>query len=119
MGRVFNIGWVGGGGVACVGCIAKDAREQRPLHYPGRVLTASKNAEQTTSFWKKSHIMTDGRTAPAIQLPARDMELIDNCNPSSLPTSTDEGQLVHGANKYSQIGLDAATKTLELMLAGS
>ena len=102
-----------------MGCIAEDVREQRPLHYPGRVLTSSRATEPSTSFWKKSHIMTDGRTAPAMQLAARDMELIENCNPHSLPNSTDEGQLVHGANKYAQIGLDAASKTLDLMMAGS
>lgn len=67
-------------------------------------------------FWKKSGLISDGRSEPAKQLTGRDMRSVEQCSSTSLPSSTDADCSVKGALKFAQIGGDGATKMLRLLI---
>jgi hypothetical protein len=97
-----------------------DARDTRPLLYNGRLMQAS-HVKLNESPWKKSQLIVTGRTEPCKQLGTRDMESIEEVDPSSLPSGAgDEKDLpVQKGKKYEQIGDDAAEKTLTALIEGA
>lgn len=77
-----------------------DQRDQRPMVYSGRVITMS--GKDGGDVWKKSKLLLDGRTEPARQLLAKDMDMVENTTPTVLPQTSDEGAYPSGANKFAQ-----------------
>jgi hypothetical protein len=97
-----------------------DQRDTRPLLYQGRVMVAS-HVKLHETPWKKSHLILHGRTEAAKQLGTRDMESIEETDPSSLPSGAgDEKDLpVQKGKRFEQIGDDAAEKMLTAMIEGA
>ena len=88
----------------------------RPMTYPGRILQQAKVADKEV-IWQKSRLLLDTRTEVASQLRASDMDQTENCAVNALPETTEENSMVHGAPKYSQIGIDGCLKTFEALFA--
>lgn len=90
------------------------------MAYGGRLLTptatAVSNEEgKTTWVWRDSSLYKMRRNVEeAKQLPAKHMIMQEDIDPKSLPSS-DLGHL-HGAQKYAQLGADAAHKLLKSAL---
>ena len=74
--------------------------------YTGRVLLAE-HIKDNETVWRRSKLLLEGRTAPAKQLPAKEMRAIEDLDPSALPVMNDAYNL-QGAQKFQQIGDDAA-----------
>ena len=94
-----------------------DTRDKRPLLYHGRFVLAAHIKEHETP-WKHSLLYNDCLTAPAAQLATRDMRVVEDLDPSALPTSYDDsttGTIQHAA-RYQQIGEDAADKVISTLL---
>ena len=84
-----------------------DARDKRPLVYPGHILTPIlDDGIEKESIWRKSSLFNNNFAGPAKQLSARDMECIESLNPQSLPTGD---AYPKNANKYCQLGEDCYT----------
>jgi hypothetical protein len=77
-----------------------DQRDQRPMVYSGRVITMA--GKDGGEVWKKSRLLMEGRTEPARQLPAKDMDMVENTVASTLPQTTDDGAYPSGAHKFAQ-----------------
>ena len=94
----------------------KDARDGRPLAYTGRFVMPNPVALQKENevlpwLFKDSMLYRTRRnTVEAKQLPGRNMVGMESVGPTSLPST--DGSYVHGAQKYCQIGGDAAEKLL-------
>jgi hypothetical protein len=84
-----------------------DSRDHRPCMYPGRFVTAA-SATDTDKTWKNSRLFNECISKPSIQLPTKDMKLVEDLAPSALPDSA----RISPANKYMQIGEDAALNLL-------
>lgn len=95
--------------------LCKDARDDRPLTYPGRVLMPAAVVGKDY-FWKKSGVLTNGRTESVKQMASKDMRTIEDCNASALPSTTAADGGVRGAAKSAQIGGPAASKVLTLLI---
>ena len=100
---------------------SQDERDDRPLVYPGQVLTSpsTDNVTDKGYVWKKSSLFRKSRTAEAQQLQGRDMITVETVGETTLPSSTsiEMSGTVKGANKWAQIGPDAATKLLQALTA--
>ena len=90
----------------------KDSRDQRPLSYRGRVVTGHME-EKPEWLWRTSQIIRDGRTSPAEQLAATNMQRIEDPDPIAMPSIT---EAVCGARKFEQIGPNAFLKMMESTL---
>jgi hypothetical protein len=96
-----------------------DARDLRPLTYPGRLVHAS-HVKDSEWFWRTSKLAREGRTELASQLMSRDMVSVEDLDPTSLPASVDTtGAVVQGARKFEQIGGDAADKLMTALFEGA
>ena len=88
----------------------QDQRDQRPMAYSGRMLSPATTTGDW--MWKDSSLFKLRRTmSDAKQLPSKNMIEIENMDPSALPATVSTSTL-HGAQKYAQIGCDAAHKLL-------
>ena len=86
------------------------------MAYNGRVLMPASvetgKDKEGDWIWKASALIKLRRTPQeATQLASKNMVVIEDMNQSALP-GTDVSNL-HGANKYAQIGCDAAQKLLK------
>ncbi|CAE7272121.1 unnamed protein product [Symbiodinium microadriaticum] len=99
-----------------------DERDDRPLVYPGHLLTSPSVDLQTSGsfLWKKAALFRRSRTNEANQLSGKDMIIMEQVGESVLPgsTSVEMATTVKGAMKWAQIGADAATKLLHALLDG-
>ncbi|CAE7215022.1 unnamed protein product, partial [Symbiodinium sp. CCMP2456] len=99
-----------------------DDRDDRPLVYPGHLLTSpSVDLQSSGSFlWKKAALFRRSRTNEANQMSGKDMIIMEQVGESVLPASTsvEMATTVKGAMKWAQIGPDAATKLLHALLDG-
>ena len=68
-------------------CESKDARDMRPLIYPGRVLVQNNAVTSASWMWKKSQLIQQGRTDLAQQQAPSEMEHMDETNSGALPLS--------------------------------
>eukprot|EP00439_Symbiodinium_sp_Y106_P034386 s8141_g4.t1 len=97
-----------------------DDREDRPLIYPGHLLTsvATDTIPAGNFFWRRSALFKKSRTPEAKQLGGREMLSVEEVGEASLPASTsiELSGTVKGAQKWAQIGPDAATKLLQCLL---
>ncbi|CAE7932565.1 unnamed protein product [Symbiodinium necroappetens] len=97
-----------------------DDRDDRPLVYPGHLLTSpSVDLQASGSFlWKKAALFRRSRTNEANQLSGKDMIIMEQVGESVLPgsTSVEMATTVKGAMKWAQIGADAAMKLLHALL---
>jgi len=92
----------------------KDQRDQRPMAYSGRMLSPAGNLSEW--MWRDSSLFKLRRTlSEAKQLMSKHMVEIENMDPASLPSTVSTSNL-HGAQKYAQIGSDAALKLLSTTL---
>ncbi|CAK9040562.1 unnamed protein product [Durusdinium trenchii] len=100
-------------------CFGKkaDLRDGRPCTYPGRLLVHPNAKEK--QIWHNCLLMKVGRTAEAEMLHARDMCQVEDVSADALPTTVDDDMaVIQGAQKYQQIGCNAATKILDAALDG-
>ena len=96
--------------------MCEDARDERPMIYPGRLLLPAAPEKEKKAFWKKSALFTDGRTAAANQMPGKEMRQVERVGEGLLPGTTDADTSVRGALKTAQMGPDAASKILKLVV---
>ena len=80
-----------------------DSRETRPLLYPGRFLLPE-HLKEHESIWRSSKLFLDGRTTPAVQIPGREMRIIEDLDPAALPGSYDDSitSTVQGAKSLNK-----------------
>ncbi|CAJ1437658.1 unnamed protein product [Effrenium voratum] len=99
---------------------SQDARDGRPLAYTGRLVLPNpavlQNGNEAIPWvFKDSALYRNRRnTVEAKQLPSRSMVAMESLDPTSLPSV--DGSYVHGAQKYVQIGGDAAERLLESLV---
>ncbi|CAE7881797.1 unnamed protein product [Symbiodinium sp. KB8] len=98
-----------------------DDREDRPLSYPGHLLTsvATDTLPAGDFLWRKSTLFKRSRTPEAKQLGGREMISVEEVGETSMPASTSIqlSGTVKGAQKWAQVGPDAATKLLQSLVA--
>ena len=94
-----------------------DARDNRPLMYPGRLVFPGTLLDVRTSPWFMSKLRADGRTEAVEQVASKDLLTMEDLNPDALP-STDEERYVGGARKYEQLGPCAAEALFSSLLDG-
>lgn len=91
-------------------------RDQRPLGYSGRVVgpLPSSLEENQEWLWKTSSLVQLRRTiGEAKQLKSNAMIAQEQIGPSVLPPSdSGKSSTIHGAQKYAQLGCDAAEQIL-------
>ena len=93
---------------------SKDQRDQRPMAYSGRMLSPAGTLAEW--MWRDSSLYKLRRTlVDAKQLPSKHMVEIENMDPGALPPTVSTSNM-HGAQKYAQIGSDAAHKLLSSAL---
>ena len=88
----------------------QDERDSRPMMYPGRVLTLEGHG--IPSCWKKSKLMTEGRTDPCEMIKPKEMDVVDFIVDDSIGSipKPDSSRADHripfpvGAKKFAQIG---------------
>ena len=95
----------------------KDARDSRPLTYPGRAVVGVAVEEKDWLF-RSCSLIRDGRAAPAEQLAATNMLRVEDPDPDALPAGSTMAD-VTGARKYEQVGPNAFLKVLEACLEGT
>ena len=61
-------------------------RDTRPMMYPGRVLTLE--GRPIADCWKRSSLITGGRTEPCDMLKAAEMDVVDHVGDDNLPKTT-------------------------------
>jgi hypothetical protein len=98
-----------------------DARDSRPLTYPGKLLQAS-HIKDSKSFWKSSDLIKSARTDFAIQMAGKAMLVVEDFDEGALPVSIDDertsGPSIQGAKKFEQLGSDAWVKVLKALFGG-
>ncbi|CAK8990693.1 Uncharacterized protein SCF082_LOCUS2343 [Durusdinium trenchii] len=93
-----------------------DARDLRPLAYPGRFLGPMASSLTGEWLWASSVLQKSRRTlGEAKQVPSKNMIFMEDLSPTSLPSMT---STIHGAQKHAQIGSDAAEKLLRSAVDG-
>ena len=95
-------------------CQSKDIRDKRPMNYPARLLS---NPVHDMSFFRKTKFFAEGRCDPVNQAHSREMEHLESMDPKTLPSFAETDGLVHGAQKYAQIGVEASRKILDALVA--
>lgn len=76
-----------------------DARDVRPLSYKGRLMFGQ-GVNVNDSPWKKTPLVTEGRTQLADQIPTRDMQQVEDVAPDALPSGVEEdAAAMQGAKK--------------------
>jgi len=95
-----------------------DQRDQRPLLYHGRFVQPG-SADKNKTIWAKSEFFGECITKAAIQVPTKEMRVVEDMDPNALPVTYDDGHGKFGigaARKFMQIGEDAAGKMLTGMI---
>ena len=88
-------------------------RDERPLSYSGRILTAA-NGNVRRGIWRKTGLIKFGSIGGAPQLSANDMVMVDDLADDALPSTTDERTQVTPSVKWAQLG----EATMETLLMG-
>jgi len=97
----------------------QDSRDDRPMTYVGRLVFPSPANLKKHMFYG-CQLRVTGRTAEISQLSTAKMKMIEDMAPDALPPSTELREVyVHGAEKYAQIGADAALATLQAIMSGA
>ena len=94
-----------------------DARDLRPMVYPGRFILPSPLGNPDKSMWFKSELRRTRRSSEVRQLTPKDMKEIEDLSIDALPVTSDIGY-VHGAAKYCQLGVHAWQSSLSGMFNG-
>ena len=85
-----------------------DARDTRPMMYPGRLLFPAALNDLSKSPWYACDLRRLRRTAEISQLSSSSMKEIEDLAADALPHSTNErDNHVHGPAKFAQLGTDA------------
>ena len=91
----------------------KDARDQRPMAYPGKFigpLQSTLDVAKEQWLWKDSALNRLRRTVgEAKQIAAKAMIVMEEVGDTALPGAS---SVPHGAQKYAQLGCDAAEQLL-------
>ena len=72
----------------------------------------------TLEFWKKSGMFSRGITQAAKPVKTKDMALIEDLNPESLPDSIVSEPWMSPVEKAQQLGADAMRKVVDLICCG-
>lgn len=94
-----------------------DKRDNRPMMYPGRFTFPAALGDARKSIWWASELRENGRTAPAPQLPSKDMVVPEDISDDAVPATADT-RYVSAGPKYCQLGPDAAHALLESLTLG-
>lgn len=85
-----------------------DARDLRPMVYPGRFVFPSPLGDLSKNMWFHSELRKSRRTPEVKQLQAKLMKEVEDLSPDALPLSTDTREARQtGAAKYCQLGPSA------------
>ena len=96
-----------------------DARDLRPLNYPGRLVIPSILTDVNKTPWWASSLRKSRRTEPVRQVAARELKEIEDLNKDSLPLSSWAREAtVTGAPKYCQGGCQGFEALLDGLLTG-
>ena len=87
--------------------------------YPLRILTPCDEdlAKASLAIWKAAPLLKTSLTEPAEMLASKDMLVVEDVGEDALPTSTTAAQNQSPTERFSQIGVDAATKILVSLLS--
>ena len=97
-----------------------DARDLRPMVYPGRFVFPSPIGDLSKSMWYMCKLRKTRRTEEIKQLAAKNMKEIEDLSADALPPNTDvQNSRVQGAGKYCQLGSPAWNSVLASTLDGS
>ena len=91
-----------------------DGRDQHPLVYNGRILTAS--GREPSALWADSKLCAERMAGPAALLAGTNMETVQKVDPTALPAT--QSATPKGAYRFSQIGVDGWTCLLNTLLDG-
>ena len=91
-----------------------DARDQRPMVYPGRLVFPSPLIDLKKNMFYHSDLRKLRRTEEVAQLNPSSMKEVEDLSADALPPSTDSRIGVAGAQKYAQLGCSG----VEALLAG-
>jgi hypothetical protein len=85
-----------------------DARDLRPMVYPGRFVFPSPLGDPAKSLWFQCKLRKTRRTEEVKQLAAKNMKETEDLSADALPPSIDPSQSrVQGGHKYCQLGIPA------------
>jgi len=90
-----------------------DARDHRPLTYPGRLLFPGTFPPQENMWWNAG-LRDEGYCGPIPQMKSADMLFLEDMDDESLPKG-DENSLVRGGYKYQQMGPEASKSELQAL----
>ena len=95
-----------------------DERDSRPLLYPGRIITSGQGLKKP-NMWLKSMLVREQRTQLAQQVKTKDMDVVEDLDPSALPeVGEDYRHGVNAAERFAHMGDDGAQKLLQALLTG-
>ena len=96
-----------------------DARDLRPLNYPGRLVIPSILTDVNKTPWWSSSLRKTRRTEPVRQVPSKELKEIEDLTMDSLPLSSWAREAtVTGAPKYCQVGCQGCEALLDGLLTG-
>ena len=96
-----------------------DARDLRPLNYPGRLVIPSILTDVNKTPWWSSSLRKTRRTEPVRQVPSKELKEIEDLTMDSLPLSSWAREAtVTGAPKYCQVGCQGFEALLDGLLTG-
>lgn len=91
-----------------------DEREKRTLVQPGRFMLSmdDETHKKAMTNFRNVPLMRKPITEEATLLPTRDLVVIEDLSPDSLPNTTDLQTSINPPEKHQQLGVDAARKYL-------
>ena len=103
-----------------------DQRDGRPRDIAAKVLMSNNlpSSEDAPPAWKASEIVKTSRIAESEMIKTSDMVLLDGTSEDSLPSaisgldSSHRGNLLKGAKRYEQLGVETCGKILDAALDG-
>ena len=93
-----------------------DARDERPLTYPGRMLLPGVLTEIRTSIWWGCTLREEGRVGPITQLKGKDMRVVEDLSDAALPAVD---AYPKAGKKYEQLGRDHSQALIDGLMTGA